>query len=640
MSVKKRNSNEKMNAFSGTTSPEDAAKEIYGDNQATSLDTGVVRAKPTPIHQIWADLSQPRRAVPVSVRGRWTGDPDELPELLEHWRMMAEGESGKKIDVVKAIKGYQALEAEGEDSIYSRYAKLTALAASIYNEGLTNPITIVRNGDMYRVETGERRWLAHHLLAIHMDEKKFGKVLAREVDFNLFRQASENLARDGFNAIEMTRQIALLIMDARRNSDGTKYDSFDDLVLAGECDRRFYAQVANGNIHRIPEGLGDKIANATGLSLKRISHYRALLAPTEDDALNDQIWIDADANGWTEHFIRETYLPSLKPPKETSTAVEVPPANKGGITPNKTPSGTQILPTRFSQWTDKDAFGSGNPPAPSSFGQPKAPHVVGNDGEIGAPRDDSKVYGAIDMNLRGKKVRLADYRVGWIEEDRGQKLSFRKEGAASAIEIYRTAILSIIADGDVPATSPEINIKVGDRVRVIWDNDFRTGNRKTIDFTGEVCDIRDSSQGYPYGVKADNATEKYHYYYPPQALTLLPKETASDNRPSTKQEEETPKHAATDKVLSDGLTITIAQQFLLMAKMLGETDAETALHYVLGVSFGDVEKAAKELRKETVHQLLENQYQNLAALMTVFLGRLEDVLKDVAALDAAERQGE
>jgi ParB-like chromosome segregation protein Spo0J len=437
-SMSKRNT-EKMDVFSQGARADEVDKEIYGESKASALDTGVVRAKPTPINTIWADLSQPRRAVPPSVRGRWAGDPDELPDLLEHWRLMAEGESGKKIDVLKVLKNQATLNAEGAGEIYGRYAKLTALAASIRLEGLTNPITIFRNGDMYKIETGERRWLAHHLLAIHIDEKKFGKVLAREVEFNVFRQASENNARDGFNAIEMARQIALLIMDARRDGDGVKYDPLEDLVLAGECDRRFYAQVSNGNVHRVPPGMGEKISHATGLSEARFSQYRRLLAPTDDEELNDRIWVEAEANGWTENYIRE-YV-------QTLTAVKVPPADEGDIAPDNSPSATQTDTPATRPFTpNRDGFGTDFPPTrPSPFGQGKPAHVVGKDGEVGAPHE----------NLVGRRVRLRNGYEGSITWQSGDKLLFLRDGKSVADEIYRSAIQIVMPAVPVREAPPQ-----------------------------------------------------------------------------------------------------------------------------------------------------------------------------------------
>jgi len=307
---------------------DEVADEIYGKSEP-GLNTGVMRAKPIPIMSIRPDRAQPRRAIPMVVCGEWDGSPEAIPALLGTWYQGAVHQYGKRFDVAQILKGMKSLELpEDAGAVLVGFNKLMSLAASIRNEGLTNPITVVRDGAGYMVETGERRLLAHHLLNMYLDDGQWERIPAREVEFDVFRQASENNARDSLNAIQMARQIALLIMAERDHMDGHDYASYNDLVLAGESDRRFYAQVANGNIHRIPMGSGDKISHAVGLSMARISQYRRLLSLTDDEELNDKIWLEADTNDWSENYIRE-YVQSLTVVKhadedeETLTVVKV-----------------------------------------------------------------------------------------------------------------------------------------------------------------------------------------------------------------------------------------------------------------------------------------------------------------------------
>jgi ParB-like chromosome segregation protein Spo0J len=191
-------------------------------------------------------------------------------------------------------------------AILRGYVSLLRLAGSIYSEGLINPITVISRGrNQYLIETGERRWLAHHLLKDISDE--YGKIAAVQSDGQgyVWRQASENTARRELNAIGMARQLALLILDLRKEIEGHDYDSYETLVLPGGCDRRFYAQVANGRIHRIPKGMGERIQQAMGLSRSQLSHYRNLLQLTDDDDVNDAIWVKADIEDWPERAMRE-----------------------------------------------------------------------------------------------------------------------------------------------------------------------------------------------------------------------------------------------------------------------------------------------------------------------------------------------
>lgn len=670
--MSKRNT-EKNSVFGSesNTSTEEAAKEIYGDSKAPALDTGVVRAKPTDIKTIWADLSQPRRAVPTSVRGRWAGDPDELADLLEHWRIMAEGESGKKIDVVKVLKNQAALiMEEGSGEIYGRYAKLTALAASIRLEGLTNPITVFRNGSMYKIETGERRWLAHHLLAIHIDEKKFGKVLAREVEFNVFRQASENSARDGFNAIEMARQIALLIMDARRDIDGVKYDTLEDLVYAGECDRRFYAQVANGNIHRVPPGMGEKISHATGLSEARFSQYRRLLAPTEDEELNDKIWVEAEANGWTEGRIRDHVqtLTAVKVDKdETLTGVKVDNAEfqendrvqvdnhglirtgtvrevkNGGynvyldqsqtthwyeaakvspIEPDKQDyAGQNETPTTKPFTPNRDAFGQDRKPMGSSPFNPtppqasQKPFVRGNDGEIGAPLD----------SLSGREVRLKDGREGTIWEDTGgPKVMFLKKGAAISNEVFRSAILEIFPlRSQTPETASPANTEPNDLSWMVGKK-IRHSDPMHEGQEFEVWQAHNRQQ--IVNVKNERGV----------GFTFSAKDVTVIETPSPKTNPVKPN----GKLIEDQAIYTMLVQAKHLAGGIGDTEAENSLNILSNITMGEIRRVGASNDKDAVQGILGTHYEAIAALMKKIMANVENVLNDWAMLDEAERQGE
>jgi len=303
MSKRDRN---RLDAFGRAGDLEEVADEIYGAS-APSLDVGRVVAVPTPIDTIWADVKQPRRAVPASIRLHWNGNPDDVAELLNQWHMIASKTAS--IDVYAILQGNgEGLAFEDAPAIFMGYLELLRLAASIVKEGLINPISIIEEGGRFLIETGERRWLAYHILRAYMGES-WGKVPASRSNGRdyVWRQATENTARRQLNAIGMARQLALLIMETRRGLDGQEYNDYDELVLSGGCDRKFYAQIANGNIHRIPRGMGERIQGAMNLSEKRIADYRKLLKLTEDDVVNDALWIRGDVEDWPEFTLREIH---------------------------------------------------------------------------------------------------------------------------------------------------------------------------------------------------------------------------------------------------------------------------------------------------------------------------------------------
>lgn len=256
-----------------------------------------------PIADIWADVKQPRRAIPGLIRINWNGDPAQVAELLNRWQQVAEQKAGKNIPIEDILTGQgDGFTAETNHPHFEEFLALLRLGQSIHHEGLINPITFVKFRDKHIIETGERRWLAHHLLAQYVDAK-YGKVPAIESvsGDSLWRQAHENTARRQLNAIGMARQLALLIMDLRKGM--TDYDSYAKLVEG--CDRIFYEQISNGRLHPIPPNMSERVSSAMGLSIARVNQFRALLKLTEDNAVNDVLWLRADEENWGDTPLRE-----------------------------------------------------------------------------------------------------------------------------------------------------------------------------------------------------------------------------------------------------------------------------------------------------------------------------------------------
>lgn len=306
---------EKMSLFSGGDDLQTVTDEIYGASEIP--DSGRVVARPTPINTIWADVKQPRRAIPISIRMHWDGNPAGLIALFKQWHQVAEDAAGVPIDIEALLNKGTLSDDEGNlidtdklPSIAQGFVELIALAIDIKAIDLTNPISIVESDGRLLIETGERRWLAHHLLHIYLKDDKWSKIRAFKNDGRNFilRQASENTKRRDLNAISMARQLGLLIIDVRQR-DGVIYQEYDDIVTAGMCERRYYAQVWDGLRHSV-KGHAEQIQDAMGnLSTETMSRYRALLRLTEDEPINDAIWIKADVENWSERALRE--IPTL-----------------------------------------------------------------------------------------------------------------------------------------------------------------------------------------------------------------------------------------------------------------------------------------------------------------------------------------
>lgn len=263
--------------------------------------------------------------------------------------------SGMRVDVRQVIlHGGDGIDADEKDlpGITAGYLQLLGLASSIHREGLIEPIVTVKRGRGWLIIAGERRWLAHHLLHEVIGEHE--TVLAIEKkQASVWEQAAENGARNPLNAIGTARQLALLIMDLHDGQDGVKFYPYDDLVLPGECDRKFYAQAKN---HNIPRGMGQRIMDVMGFASKRVtSDYRKLWE------IPDELWIQADVEDWTKNRILEE-LDEIEGTNRTGSNTPEMPSNQGSVTDSvtdkprnmpSTPSGGVSAGQPLSEWYDE-----------------------------------------------------------------------------------------------------------------------------------------------------------------------------------------------------------------------------------------------------------------------------------------------
>lgn len=270
------------------------------------------------IHEVYPNPIQPRYSIPHDLTDIFALQPANVVDILERWILEIQLEPGKQaFDIVNYLRG-QATDrgalAETDESPaadddlptstkYAALMKLIDLAASIRRDGLSNPISLVHHGDRYEIETGERRWLAYHILYWKFgdgDKRADGSIVnwsripARIVNrVDVWRQASENNARDNLNAISRARQLSLLLMDLH---------GWQNFAALADCEseQAFYAQVADGGAWRIPRGQGERLLNAMGLSTaSQLRQYRALLRLPAD------LWRRGDDEDLTEGELRK-----------------------------------------------------------------------------------------------------------------------------------------------------------------------------------------------------------------------------------------------------------------------------------------------------------------------------------------------
>lgn len=283
------------------------------------------------IAAISPDPMQPRRVVPSIVRQQSDGTPHSIIttwlSLITDERHDRFNRAMEKGDITahdrpddkfpwhvylfngETERGWDESAVQTDDSIpqpvreaiadfghlEASFIKVVNLASSIHRDGLSNPITVAKlDNNQYIIETGERRWLAYHLLDLFFEDKDYSKIPARLVEeVSIWRQAAENNARDNLNAVSRARQLAILLIDLYGYENFQSLDKFEN-------EQDFYAQVADGSDFPVPRGKGEQVVNAMGLkNVVQIRQYRSILRLSPDQ------WEYADDTDMTERQIRD-----------------------------------------------------------------------------------------------------------------------------------------------------------------------------------------------------------------------------------------------------------------------------------------------------------------------------------------------
>jgi hypothetical protein len=284
-----------------------------GDESFIDMGKGRIKVQLLPIDVVYPDFAQPRRAIPSTIRKYWQASPsyESMSYIFEMWlKEITIEKQGKQFDLQAYLEGKETERAPVQwneeqalseklnvGHLESAFLKIVSLASSIKRDGLTNPITIIQRGTYYAIETGERRWLAYHLLNWFYSNSEWQKIPARIMNnLSIWRQATENNARADLNAIAKARQLALIIMDLYTSEFGTQFRPFE--IYKNE--QAFYAQVADPIRYKIPYGKGELVLNAMGFENKStIKRYRDLLA------LPPEVWTRSDDNNVPESVLRQ-----------------------------------------------------------------------------------------------------------------------------------------------------------------------------------------------------------------------------------------------------------------------------------------------------------------------------------------------
>lgn len=195
------------------------------------------------IHDTQPDPTQARWVLPPTLRAKFLAGDLTAPAALQAWQ---------------AVAAREPVEA-------TRLGEIAALARSLSAGGQVNPISVVRQGQGWRIETGERRFWAHVYLVVVEKDAAAAAIPAIEIaQIDPFRQAVENLHVAPLNAIGLARETARLLLSAA----GT---------LPANLTWATYRQAAQ---QRVPRGGWARIEGAMGKSEEQLARLvRLLLLP-------------------------------------------------------------------------------------------------------------------------------------------------------------------------------------------------------------------------------------------------------------------------------------------------------------------------------------------------------------------------
>lgn len=298
---------ERQNAF---TDNDGNADFMYGGgSEKLASIPKTLRARAIPIAEITPDPLNPRRSLPPYLRERWDGAPDTLPAILTRWLTDIQQHTRiNPVSIGQIIRGEVALSDIFQDELRDTgkaiddFAKSLSLAASIYENGLDNPLSIARNGTGFLLESGERRVIAHHMIVLWGGDEKsqqFNRALAFIYDeHDPFRQGIENNMRAPLSTgVERCQQVLRLIMEMYKREKGA---DFGDPPRNGSL-QAYYQQVADGTAYRVLDGYASVIETATGMSDNAMRQYRRLIK------MPPEMWDKALIEGWSGRRCRDEF---------------------------------------------------------------------------------------------------------------------------------------------------------------------------------------------------------------------------------------------------------------------------------------------------------------------------------------------
>jgi hypothetical protein len=257
-----------------------AEQDFLGAEVVQNLRDQGLRVEQIAIGLIRPDAAQPRRVLPETIHQAFHNEEitplQALKQYIEKVRIVAR-QHGRPFENLLDL----LIDSENQDDNSEltppekTLRDLVNLAATLLQDGQVNPLTVVDHSrgatPLYIVETGERRYWANYLamefIPGYGGDGTISSIIIAPHQVSVFRQAKENTARAGLNAIAMARQAALLLLNV--------YDIHPP--HQGPITNDFYRQALDLDLRSKREHTSEILLAMGGISRAYFSRYKKLL---------------------------------------------------------------------------------------------------------------------------------------------------------------------------------------------------------------------------------------------------------------------------------------------------------------------------------------------------------------------------
>ena len=262
--------------------------DLLGD-LPQNLNGNAIHVERILLEMVRPDPVQPRRVLPESIHLRFHQNqitPTQALRELVQIVQIAARHRGRPFNNLLELLPNADDERDDEpaailtpEEVFLR--DLVNLAITIRDDGQVNPLTVVDASQgvtrLFRIETGERRylatWLLRDFIPNYTGDGMIPCIIIPANRSSVFRQAKENTARSGLTAVALARQAALLLLTVH---------GYEIPAYAVEND--FYRQALDLDLRSKREYTDAVLSAMGGMGKMQFSQYKALLK-LSDEAL-------------------------------------------------------------------------------------------------------------------------------------------------------------------------------------------------------------------------------------------------------------------------------------------------------------------------------------------------------------------